>query len=645
MCGIVGFLDAKFGKDALASESLVRRMANAIAHRGPDGDGTFVDGECGIALGHRRLSIIDLSDAGKQPMTSSNGRWVISFNGEIYNYREIRKKLDDEFPGHCWASNSDTEVLIEAFSYYGFEKGLKLTNGMFAFAAWDRQERALYLARDRMGEKPLYFGWQESVFLFGSELKALAVHPAFTRRINPDALSLIVATGYVANPLSIYAGLSQLEPGRYLRIAADAVPGISLDTHAYWMLPMPSPRPMEESAAIDELDALLQDAVRLRMRADVPMGAFLSGGVDSSTIVGLMQAQSNTCVRSFSIGFHEDAYDESRFAAEVAKHIETDHTQMHVTAQDARDVIPTLPRLYDEPFADSSQIPTFLLSKLTRQHVTVSLSGDGGDELFAGYGRYFDFEDRWSKRNHAFDAFRKLAATRMRAMPPWMWGVTRAVAPSSIRQKLTKQKIMQRAAELGCRTQQELYAYLMQQWPPGMLKRPPPPRNPTFFDQYDIATFGDPLLGMTFLDEGSYLPDDILVKVDRASMAVSLESRVPLLDHRVVEFASRLPLDLKRRGSTGKWILRKVLDRYVPRTLVERPKQGFGIPVKEWLRGPLKAWGEDLVHDTGTIIGQMIDLPTVRQVWDEHQQGDVDHSYRLWVVLMLVAWAREWRPI
>src|SRR5579871_2316241 len=372
MCGIVGFLDTKRMAGPSEAADLVRRMALALAHRGPDGDGVWVDTECGVAFGHRRLAIIDTTATGSQPMASSDGRWIISFNGEIYNYLETRRRLSDKVPGRQWRGSSDTEVLAEATSDLGFEGMLKQTNGMFALAVWDRRDRVLYLARDRMGEKPVYYGWQGSTFLFGSELKALVVHPNFERRIEPSALSLYVAHGYVPHPLSIYRGIWQLEPGHYVKIRADDLPGTKPEKRPYWVLPRPAPEAMDEVQAIETLNSLLRDAVKLRMRADVPMGAFLSGGIDSSTVVGMMQAQSSDPVRSYSIGFEDDVYDESRYAREVARHIGTVHTDIHVTAQDALNVVPMLPAMFDEPFADSSQIPTYLLSKLTRQHVTVS---------------------------------------------------------------------------------------------------------------------------------------------------------------------------------------------------------------------------------------------------------------------------------
>lgn len=626
-------------------EALVRNMARAIAHRGPDGDGTFFDQDAGIAFGHRRLSIIDLSAAGAQPMFSADGRWVVAYNGEIYNFEEMRRALDESHANIAWRGHSDTEVLLEAIAKYGFEKALTLANGMFVIAAWDRAQRVLYLARDRMGEKPLYYGWQGKTFLFGSELKALAVHPDFSRRLDPAAVGMFLQYGYVPSPHCIYQGIAQLRPAHFLAMSSDAQPGATVTAKPYWTLPEPEPQPHAEAEAIEELESLLKDAVKLRMRADVPMGAFLSGGIDSSTIVGLMQSQSATAIRSYSIGFNESEYNEAVFARDVARHIGSDHTEMYVEPSDALGVIPLLPQMYDEPFADPSQIPTFLLSKLTRQHVTVSLSGDGGDELFGGYGRYFEFEKRWAGRFRGFDCLRPALRGAMTSMPAWFWIVAHQTAPRRFRDKLHPTIVKRIASGLGARSQQEFYRFLLQQWTPDMLPGPATSKNTIFMEQQDVSDFADPFLGMMHVDAGSYLPDDILVKVDRASMAVSLESRVPLLDHRVVEFAARLPLELKRRGATGKWLLRGVLDRYVPKTLTDRPKQGFGVPVTEWLRGPLKAWGEDLLHDGQTPVGDLIDLPVVRTAWREHMSGAVDHGNRLWVVLMLVAWARHWRPV
>lgn len=645
MCGIAGFIDRKASRDSLDAERLVRSMTGRIAHRGPDAEGVFIDAERGVALGHRRLSIIDISAAGSQPMTSADGRWIITYNGEIYNFEELRKNLEQSGGPRNWRGHSDTEVLLETIAAFGLRKALECANGMFALALWDRQEHTLYLARDRLGEKPLYFGWQGATLLFGSELKALAAHPDFSRRINAASVSMYVAYGYVPHPFSIYQDIWQLKPGHYLRLTADIPSGTLPEIAAYWSLPAPDPRPMAEEEAIGRLDALLGDSVRLRMRADVPMGAFLSGGIDSSAIVGLMQAHSSNRVRSYSIGFHEGAYNEAQHAKDVARHIGTEHTELYVTPDDSREIIPHLPQLYDEPFGDSSQLPTYLLCKMTRQHVKVSLSGDGGDEIFGGYERYFEFERRWGSRMGALDALRPLVAAGIGGVPLFVWRSFSQIAPGRFRNKLQPHRARRIATAVGARSPHDFYRFMMVHWCANSLSRPAMPRQAIFFDRTDVETCGDVFLGMMFVDAGSYMPDDILVKVDRASMAVSLESRIPILDHRIVEFAAGLPLDLKRRGGTGKWLLRRVLDRYVPQHLIDRPKQGFGVPIKEWLRGPLKSWGEDLVNDGETIVGDMIDLKSVRDVWREHQRDDVDHCYRLWVILMLVAWAREWRPV
>jgi len=644
MCGIAGFIDRKANRDLLGAERLVRGMTDRIAHRGPDAEGAFVEAESGVALGHRRLSIIDISAAGAQPMTSADGRWVISYNGEIYNFEELRKNIEQSRGPRSWRGHSDTEVLLETISAFGLAKALGCANGMFALALWDRRERILYLARDRLGEKPLYYGWQGSTFLFGSELKALAAHPDFSRRINPASVSMYVAYGYVPHPFSVYKDIWQLKPGHCLKLSADLPAGAPPEITAYWSLPAPEPRPIGEEEAVGHLDALLGDSVRLRMRADVPMGAFLSGGIDSSAIVGLMQASSHSRVRSFSIGFHEDAYNEAQHAKDVACHIGTDHTELYVTPDDARDIIPRLPELYDEPFGDSSHLPTYLLCKLTRRHVKVSLSGDGGDEIFGGYERYFEFERRWGSRLGALESLRPFLAAGINGVPLFVWRSFAQLAPGRFRNKLQPHRVRRIAAAVGSRSKHDFYRFMMVHWSANSLRRPVAAHETIFFDRTDVEACGDDFLGMMFVDAGSYLPDDILVKVDRAAMAVSLESRVPILDHRIVEFAATLPLDLKRKGGTGKWLLRRVLDRYVPQRLINRPKQGFGVPIKEWLRGPLKSWGEDLVNDRSTIIGEMIDLAGVREVWREHQREDVDHCYRLWVILMLVAWAREWRP-
>ena len=641
MCGIAGALNSAAGSRETLERG-VAAMADSIAHRGPDDHGVWSDPEAGVAIAHRRLSIVDLSPAGHQPMSSADGRYTVVFNGEIYNFAAIREEL--VAAGCTFRGGSDTEVLLQAVCNWGVEAAIDRSWGMFGLALWDGHERVLHLVRDRLGKKPIYYGWQGDTFLFGSELKALAVHPKFRRDMDRGAMSLFLQYGYVPNPLCIYRGFAQLEPGHFVRLAFDPAPGQMPQSRPYWDLPEPTPEPADPEEAEETLDRLLRDATRLRMRADVPMGAFLSGGIDSSTVVALMQAQSSDRVRTYSIGFSEAAYDEAGYAKDVAKHLGTLHTEMYVSSDDARDLIPAIPTLYDEPFADSSQLPTYLLCKLTRQHVTVALSGDGGDELFGGYERYFTFSDRWPLRRRRLRPVRPLVAGALDATPALAWQAAARIAPARIRGKITPQRAKRYAARFRAATGHDYYRHLMEQWPPNTLRRPPAPRRRAFLDRVDIDHCGDPFLGMTYADMGSYLPDDILVKVDRASMAVSLESRVPLLDHRIVEYAATLPLDLKRRGRTGKWLLRQVLDRYVPQALIDRPKQGFGPPINEWFRGPLRAWGEDLLNDHETVVSELVDLSAARDVWREHQTSDADHSYRLWTVLMLMAWAREWRP-
>ena len=644
MCGIAGFLETEHRGDAALSRALVLEMAQAIAHRGPDAQSAFIDADAGIAFGHRRLSIIDLSDAGAQPIRSADGRWILIYNGEIYNYEELRALLQQRAGTIAWRGHSDGEVLTEAIARLGFEAALRQTNGMFAVAAWDMRERMLFLARDRMGEKPLYYGWQGSTFLFCSELKALARHPSFERRINPTAVSQYVAYGYVPSPLSIYEGIAQLEPGHYVALKAGVEAGSVVRRVPYWQLPEPAPQNIAESRAIEELESLLSDAIRIRMRADVPTGAFLSGGVDSSLIVALMQAQSANRIQSFSIGFGEREYDESRYAAAVAAHVGTQHTSMHVAANDALETIPLLARLYDEPFADDSQIPTYLLSKLTRTHVKVALSGDAGDELFAGYGRYSYVEDKWTRRVRALDMLRPPLATLFLQTPAALWRAMSRTLPRSLGKRLQPWRVRRIGQLLASRNRQQLYELHLQAWTARMLDRPKACYGASSLG-IDIDAFADPFLGMTYLDLRSYLPDDILVKVDRASMAASLEARVPMLDHRVVEFSARLPLELKQRDGRGKWILRQILGRHVPAALVERPKHGFSVPTDAWLRGRLRAWADELLTDQSTVIAELVDMKTVREAWRQHQKGDLNEGSRLWVILMLIAWAREWRPI
>jgi asparagine synthase (glutamine-hydrolysing) len=645
MCGIAGFLAAGAVEPVEALEGLAARMGARLVHRGPDSGGTWSDEEAGVAFAHRRLSILDLSPEGAQPMHSESGRFVVTFNGEIYNFVELRDELARS--GHRFRGHSDTEVLLAAAEEWGFAGALRRFNGMFAIAIWDRAERLLHLARDRMGEKPVYYGWFGKTFLFASEIKALRVHPDFDGEIDRNAVALLMRHGYIPTPYSIHTGLRKLVPGAMLTVSRGSAGEVSLAR--YW-----SPREAatrgtlapfvgSPDEAVSELDALLRSAVKLRMQADVPLGAFLSGGIDSSTIVALMQAQSAAPVRTFTIGFREDRFNEAEQAKGVASHLGTDHTELYVTPSDALDVIPRLPVLYDEPFADSSQIPTFLVAQLTRRHVTVSLSGDGGDELFCGYTRYALGAGLWRWLRWLPAAVRTLAARAIEAIPPSVWarslGPLEPMLPAVLSAPNRGQRIRGGAELLKLTTAEAMYRQLVSTWKeperlvPGAEEPSTPLTDPAGWPSLPCFTET-----MMFLDAISYLPDDILVKVDRASMGVSLEARVPLLDHRVVELAWRLPLELKQRDGTSKWILRRVLDRYVPRALIERPKMGFGVPIDSWLRGPLREWAEDLLSEDRLTREGFLDAAAIRNAWRAHLCGQRDAHYCLWPVLMFQSW-------
>lgn len=647
MCGIVGFwnLSRHLSKDQL--QAITQQMSSKLLHRGPDDGGNWADAEMGIALGHRRLAIVDLSSEGHQPMVSANGRYVIVFNGEVYNFLELRRQLESQ--GHKFRGHSDTEVMLAGFNQWGLDEAIKRFNGMFAFALWDRQERVLHLGRDRLGEKPLYYGWIGQTFLFGSELKALKAHPNFQDEINRDALALYLRYSYVPAPYSIYKGIYKLPPGTILTWNG-------VDTHTtpvpYWSakktaeLGVADPFIGSEHEAVAQLDALLKDAVGLRMVADVPLGAFLSGGIDSSTVVALMQAQSRQPVKTFTIGFHEDAHNEAHHAKAIAKHLSTDHTELYVTPKEALAVIPKLPILYDEPFSDCSQIPTFLVSQLARQYVTVSLSGDGGDELFAGYNRYFWCRSIWQKIGWMPIVLRKTAANVLTSLSPQKWDESfvhfNALAPLKLRQNSYGDKIHTLAKILTVPDPETMYMNLVSSWkePEALVIGGYEPPT-TLKDHSSWALLADFTQRMIYLDTVTYLPDDILVKVDRASMGVSLEGRIPLLDHRVVEFAWRVPLDMKIRSGQGKWLLRQVLYKYVPKELVDRPKMGFGVPIDSWLREPLRDWAEALLDETRLQKEGFLNPQPIRQKWVEHLSGKRNWQYYLWDVLMFQAWLDE----
>jgi len=655
VCGIAGFVDPATAA-APGAEQAVRDMALAIAHRGPDDAGAWIDSDAGVALGHRRLAVIDLSPAGHQPMVSASGRYVISYNGEVYNYRELAAQARAR--GTTFRGASDTEALLAAVEEHGVHGALQRSVGMFAFALWDRKERRLYLARDRMGEKPLYYGWCGRAFVFASQPAALARFPGWRGEVDRDALALLMRHNYVPAPYSIYRGIYKLPPGCMLELSAAVLAGAeAFSPHPlregegvtrprrYWSLAGAAgaaPLRITLDEAVERLHAQLGRAVSEQMVADVPVGALLSGGIDSSLIVSLMQAQAAGRVRTFTIGFHEQWYNEAEHAKAVARHLGTEHTELYVTPKQALEVIPRLPLLYDEPFSDSSQIPTFLVSQLAREQVTVALSGDGGDELFGGYSRYRVADGLWRRMRWVPAPLRVAAARALAALPASLQvRLLRTLGSAfgaDMKIAYTPEQFVRLLDMLASRTPAALYRDLVSHW-----KRPEtlviggsePITALTGTDVGDgLASFTEQMM---YLDSVSYLPDDILAKVDRASMGVSLEVRVPLLDHRVVELAWSLPR-AQRVGDAGKRLMRRLLDRYVPRELIERPKMGFGVPLGDWLRGPLREWAEALL-DEGRLRREGYFAPApVRRAWLEHLEGKRDWNYYLWDVLMFQAW-------
>lgn len=665
MCGLTGFW-RNDGNNTEEARATVEAMARQIAHRGPDDSGVWTDAENGLALAHRRLSILDLSPAGHQPMISASGRYAIVFNGEIYNHLELRRELGDGSPS--WVGHSDTETMLAGFEAWGIEATLRKSIGMFAIVLWDRKERLLTLARDRMGEKPLYYGWCGKSFLFASELKAIRAYPSFDAVINRDAITLLLRHNYIPAPYSIYRGIFKLWPGTVLTLrqgAGAACPwdldnppfepfqsrGVSL--RPYWSLwnvveqGQAQPFTGTENEAVEELERVLTDAVRSQQISDVPLGAFLSGGVDSSTIVALMQSHSSRPVKTFTIGFQEEGYNEAEHAKAVARHLGTEHTELYVTPHEAMAVIPRLPAIYDEPFSDSSQIPTFLVSEMTRRHVTVSLSGDAGDELFGGYTRYFLMKNISRKLNWLPRGSLRAVARGLTAISPSGWDSLYSrlepVLPNRMRMNNVGDRAHKLAEILGANAPDAIYHKLVSHWdspadivigagePPTLLTNQRRRTGPPDFEHR-----------MMYLDAISYLPDDILVKVDRDAMALGLETRVPFLDHRVVEFAWRLPLSFKIRNGQGKWILRQVLYKHVPAELIERSKQGFGVPMDSWMRGPLRDWAESLLNEERLRReGYFHPVPIVRK-WREHLSGIRNWQYYLWDILMFQSWLEYW---
>ena len=646
MCGITGFIQYRGG----TQEDIARRcqaMADTIIHRGPDAGGVWVDPSFPLALGHRRLSIIDLSEAGAQPMVSASGRYVLSFNGEVYNSPRLRQERD--ISGYPYRGHSDTEVILAAVQQLGVEKAVGQLEGMFALALWDRKERCLWLARDRVGKKPLYYGWCGNSFLFGSELKALRQHPDFENELDRNALGQYLQYGWVSQPNSIYRQVRKLAPGSLLKIPQNCKPW---DAHPnpFW-----SAKNIAEygernrfkgnyEGAIDKLDGVLQQAVGDRMVADVELGALLSGGIDSSMIVALMQQASDRPVKTFSIGFWEEKYNEAEYASAVAKHLKTDHHEMYVTPEQALDVVEQLPHIYDEPFADSSQIPTYLVCKLAREQVKVVLTGDGGDEQMAGYRRYRNGLNRWRDIQRIPEGARRIVRPVASALGTESWRYAKSYAGKGMNvPRWTRKlgKISQRSCNWAANSPQEILAnkfnkcIAVDQFVAGAVNPATPLSDPSYWP--DVQ---DPLLAMLHYDYTGYLPDDILVKVDRASMAVGLEARAPLLDQRVLELAWSLPSAYLFNGGPGKLVLRDLLARYVPQALIDRPKRGFSVPIKEWLVGPLRDWAEDLISEKTLTEQGIFDVASIRDVWHQHLYGWANHSELIWSVLMFQAWWR-----
>ncbi|HMS78965.1 MAG TPA: asparagine synthase (glutamine-hydrolyzing) [Burkholderiaceae bacterium] len=653
MCGFTGILDPRTGGDT----SLLARMAATLEHRGPDDAGTWSDPRGGLGLAHRRLSIQDLSAAGHQPMMSRSGRWVIAFNGEIYNHLEMRHALEARgAPG--WRGHSDTETLLAGFEADGIEATLRASVGMFAIAVWDRESRTLVLARDRLGEKPLYYGWHAGAFLFGSELKALRAHPAFDATLDREAVARYMRYGYVPAPATVHAGTFKLPPGTLLevpvredgRAARDVVP------RAWWSMReavergLADPLDVDDDEAADRVEDALRRSVAGQLLSDVPVGAFLSGGVDSTTVVALMRAVSSAPVRTFAIGFAEAGYDEAQHAAAVARHLGTEHVELYVGAAEALEVVPRLPTIYDEPFADVSQIPTYLVSALARRHVAVALSGDAGDELFGGYTRYFTAASIWGVAARTPAPLRRWVAHGLSSVPAARWdalhGWVAPALPGRLRAVRAGEKLHKLARTLGARHAHETYRELVSHWrtPADLVIGAHEPADALTDPSRWPAT--DSLQHhMMAMDALTYLPDDILAKVDRAAMAVSLETRVPFLDHRVVELAWRLPLATKVRDGEGKRVLKRVLHRHVPRELVDRPKMGFGVPIGGWLRGPLREWADALLEPGRVAREGVLEPRAVSRAWREHLAGERDWSQHLWNVLMFQAWHESLAPV
>jgi asparagine synthase (glutamine-hydrolysing) len=653
MCGLAGFIGGNWSSEGAARQTLAA-MARSLRHRGPDHNDVWLDSQSRVGLAHDRLAIIDVSAAGNQPMHSHSDRYVIAYNGEIYNHADIRDELAAAGYACNWRGHSDTETVLAAIETWGIRGALERSRGMFALALWDKAHRSLTLARDRVGEKPLYYGRQggaDCPFLFASELRGIACHPQFRPDVDRQALTLLLRYGYIPAPFSIYQGIAKLPAGTLLTLtSATAAPEIE----AYWSgaetaeAGIADPLRLSADETVDELERLLEAAIGQQMIADVPLGAFLSGGVDSSTVVAIMQKIATRPVRTFTIGFDEKEFNEAEHAAAVARHLGTDHTELYVTPDEARSVIPQLPQIYDEPFADSSQIPTYLVSRLARQHVTVALSGDAGDELFGGYNRYLFTAGLWGSISAIPKPLRAAAARAIMAVPTAAWTkfghATGRVLPRIAQVDRLGDKLHKGAPLLTSGSAAELYGGMVSLWrhPASVVIGAVEPPSQASGHTPPLGSLGA-IERMMALDMLGYLPDDVLVKVDRAAMAVSLETRVPYLDPRVIDFAWRTPFEFKVRDGVTKWILRQVLHRHVPRELIDRPKMGFGVPLNRWLRGPLREWAEALLDEARLDQEGYFHPEPIRRMWRAHLSGRVDEQHRLWAVLMFQTWLEQQR--
>lgn len=644
MCGIAGIW---FINGRKVERSVLQKMNDRLSHRGPDDEGIWISADGKVGLAHRRLSILDLSPMGRQPMHSASGRYVIVFNGEVYNFKHLQEELEKE--GFVFRGGSDTEVMLAAFEKWGIHNATKKFIGMFAFCVWDKMERRVHLVRDRLGVKPLYYAGTNRCLAFASELRSLAAAELVSGELSLPALRSFLQYGYVMGRNSILEGVERLGPGEILTFTESGNSSLT----KYWDINevvaagQANPWTSDEGDAITTLDRLLRDSVRLRMISDVPLGAFLSGGIDSSTVVALMQSQSARPVKTFSIGVYDNAYNEGDFAKAVARHLGTDHTELYVTEQDVLANVPTMARIYDEPFADPSQIPTYLVSKLAREQVTVSLSGDGGDELFGGYNRYIFVDQFWKKLRWVPRSLRQFAGCGLKSIPTYFWdglfNTLSAVLPARFNPSLAGQKLHKVGNILASKSVLDLHSTLVSHWTEKILDSELQGKaSKSQYSNFELGSLNDVDQQMVF-DTATWLVDDILTKVDRATMSVGLEGRVPILDHRVVEFVWRLPLRMKIRNAQSKWILRQVLYRYVPPELVERKKMGFSIPIEAWLRGPLRSWAHDILLDTGAGQNGILDKSLIRRTWEQHLGGAVDRSYPLWIVLMFKLWLEEKR--